>query len=151
MEKYLTPTALEKLKQQLKYLKKVKRKEIAERLRETASFGDLSENAEYREAKEAQSFLEGEIFELENLIRNAKIIKPIAIKEIVTIGSKVRVENKDEKKEFQILSSVEADPLKGKISIESPLGKALLGRRKGEKIQVKTPEGKIEYKILKIK
>lgn len=150
MEKYLTPTALEKLKQQLKYLKKVKRKEIAERLRETASFGDLSENAEYREAREAQSFLEGEILELENLIRNAKIIKPITIKETVTIGSKVQVENKDERKEFQIMSSVEADPLKGKISIESPLGKALLGKKKGEKVQVKTPEGKTEYKILKI-
>lgn len=150
MEKYLTPTALEKLKQQLKYLKKVKRKEIAERLRETASFGDLSENAEYREAREAQSFLEGEILELENLIRNAKIIKPITIKETITIGSKVQVENEDEKKEFQILSSVETDPLKGKISIESPLGKALLGKKKGEKIQVRTPEGKTEYKILKI-
>lgn len=155
---YLTKETLEKLKQKLKNLKEVKRKEIAQRLKRAISFGDLSENAAYEEAKEAQAFLEGEILELENLIRKAKIIKPGAKKGKVIIGSKVSLQNKGtrpelaegEKTGFQIVSSVEANPSKGKISAESPLGKALLGKKKGDKIQVKTPEGKIEYQILKI-
>lgn len=146
----MTKDSLEKLKKKVDYLKTVKRKEIAERLRRAISFGDLSENAEYDEARQAQSFLEGQILELEQLIRNAKIREPLGLKGIAEIGSKVLLEAGGEKTELQLVSSVEADLLKGKISIESPLGRALLGKRKGDKIQVKTPQGRIEYKILKV-
>lgn len=147
---FLTKQALEKLKKKLKGLKE-KRKEIAKRLQKVTSFGDITDNAAFDETKEAQAFLEGEILELENLIRTAKVIKPGSKKEKVVIGSKVLLEGGGEEKEFQITSSIEADPLKGKISAVSPLGKALLGKKKGAKVTIKTPQGKIEYKILKLK
>jgi len=150
MSEYLTKQTLEELKQKLKYLKEVKRKEIAQRIERAASFGDISDNAGYEEAKEAQAFLEGKILELENLIRGAKIIKPGKKGGRAAIGSKVKLKNKERTIEFQIVSSIEADPSKGKISAKSPLGKALLGKKKGKKVIIETPQGKTEYKILKI-
>ncbi|PIP25195.1 MAG: transcription elongation factor GreA [Candidatus Nealsonbacteria bacterium CG23_combo_of_CG06-09_8_20_14_all_36_12] len=150
MEKYLTQEGLGKLKKELEYLKTTKRKEIAERLERAISFGDLTENAAYQEAKEAQAFLEGRILELEDIIRNAVLISNQKKKEFVQIGSIVEVKSQGKKEKFQIVGSEEARPLEGKISYNSPLGKALLNRKKGEKFQVQTPETKREYKILKI-
>ena len=151
MSKYLTPEGLEKIKKELDYLKNVKRKEIAQRLKRTASMGDLSENAAYHEAKEAQGFLEGRILELERLIKEAKVVKKNDRTGWVQIGSTVLLNSDDNKKEkFKIVGTVEADPLNGKISMDSPLGKALLDKPKGAVVTVKTPNGKIKYKIIKI-
>jgi len=149
MVKYLTQEGLEKLKKELNYLKEVKRKEIAERLRYTASFGDLTENFAYQQAKEDQAFLEGRILELEAIIRQAKVIEKKEVGK-VQIGSMVIVSSDNKKEKFQIVESEEANPLEGKISFQSPLGKALLGKSVGDVIKIKTLEGESQYKILKI-
>ncbi|MDP2864187.1 MAG: transcription elongation factor GreA [bacterium] len=147
--KYLTPEGLEKLKKELNYLKTVKRRESAETLRHTASFGDLSENFAYQQAKEDQMFLEGRILELGKIISQAKIIEKRKTDK-VQLSSLVIVNLAGKKEKFQILGPEEADPAKGKISFESPLGKALLGKKVGNKIKIKTLDGKIEGKVLKI-
>ena len=151
MPSYLTPEGLEKLKKELNYLKTVKRKEIAESIKYAASFGDRSENFAYQQAKEDQSFLERRILELENIIRNVKVIKKEKTGK-VQIGSMVTIVSLDNKKteKFQIVGPEEVDLKEGRISFESPLGKALLGEYIGVKIKVETLEGKIQYKILKI-
>jgi len=150
MSKYLTPEGLEKLKKELNYLKKVKRKEIAERLKQTASLGDLSENAAYDEAKEAQGFLEGRILELEETIRGAEVVKKIDKAGWVQLGSTVIVSSNNEEEKFKVVGTAEADSLNGKISMDSPLGKALLDKPVGAIVTVETPNGKIKYKIIKI-
>jgi len=152
MLKYLTPEGLEKIKKELKYLKTVKRKEIAERLKRAISFGDLTENAAYQEAKEAQAFLEGRILELEKEIREAKVVKKIDKAHWVQVGSTVWLvkEDNNKKQKFQIVGTVEVDPLNGKISIDSPLGKALLNKPEGAEVIVETPNGKVKYKIIKV-
>lgn len=149
MERYLTPEGFKKLKKELDYLKKIKRREIAERLKLTASFGDLTENAAYQEAKEAQAFLERKILELENLIKNAILIEEKS-KDRVKIGSTVWLAKGWKKEKFKIVGPAEANSFEGKISLQSPLGRSLIGKKKGEIIEVKTPQGKIQYKILKI-
>lgn len=148
-KKYLTPEGLEKLKKELQYLKEVKRKEIAEKLAKCISFGDLTENAEYAEAKDAQAFLEGRILELENLIANAVIISR-KNRAFVHLGSEVVLRTGFKKEKFKIVGAAEANPLEGKISVDSPLGKALLNQTEGKVIEVNTPQGKVRYKILKI-
>jgi len=150
MPKYLTPEGLEKIKKELNFLKNVKRKEIAERLKKTAAMGDLTENAAYQEAKEAQAFLEGRILELENTIKEAKVVEKNG-SGWVQIGSTVVLSSSNNKKEeFKIVGTAEVDPINGKISAESPLGKALLNKPEGATVIVKTPNGKLKYKILKI-
>lgn len=150
----MTKGGLEKLKKELEYLKTTKRKEIAERLRYTASFGDLKENAAYDEAKDAQGFLEGRISELKKLTRDALIIESRGGTK-VEIGSTVViseiVDNQEKEKEkFTIVGQVEADPLSGKISVESPLGKSLLNLKAGDVFVFQSPAGKAKYKILEI-
>lgn len=149
MTKYLTKEGFKKLKEELEYLKTEKRKEIAERLRHAASFGDISENAAYDEAKEAQAFMEGRIQEIKDILSQAEIIQG-SNKEEVRLGSNIIVKSDGEKKEFQIVGAEEVEVMEGKISYQSPLGEALLGKKKGEKIKLKTPKGKIEYKIVRI-
>ena len=150
MIKYLTPEGLKKLKKKLDYLINVKRREIAERIKHAASFGDLSENAAYDEAKDAQGFLEREIYRLKTVLSQAQIIKKVK-SEKVQIGSIVHLKSENNKKEkFQIVGSEEVDIMNGKISQKSPIGSALLNKSKGKKIKIKTPEGVIEYEILKI-
>lgn len=150
MEKYLTPEGLEKLKKELNYLKTVKRKEIAVRLEKSIAYGDLTENAEYHETKEAQGFLEGRILELEDLIGNAVIVHNEKQHNLAQIGSTILVKAGSEKERFKIVGAEEANPLEGKISAESPLGKAMLNQTKGVVVQVETPQGNVQYKILKI-
>ena len=149
-KKYLTKEGLEKLKKELDYLKNVRRKEVIRKIEKAVEMGDLSENAEYQEAKEEQAFIEGKILELENILKNATLIEDKQGNNIVKIGHKIVVQRGKTLKTFQIVGSNEADPLEGKISNESPLGKAFLGRKKGEEIEVETPQGKIKYKILEI-
>jgi len=151
MKKYLTPEGLEKLKKELQYLKTVKRKEIAERLEKSIAYGDLTENSEYHETKEAQGFLEGRILELEDLLNNAVLIPPAEKQNgLAQIGSTVLVKAGSEKESFRIVGAKEANPLEGKISADSPLGKAILNQTKGVMIEVETPQGRVQYKILKI-
>jgi len=147
--KYLTLQGLEKIKEELEYLEKTKRKEIAERLRHTASFGDLKENAAYDEAKDAQGFLEGRIRELKGILANVKIIEKKADGK-AQIGSLVFLKSESGREKFQIVGPEEADILAGKISHLSPLGQALLGKTKGKKITLETPAGRVQYEILAI-
>mgnify|MGYP001572757058 FL=1 len=147
---------LEKFKQELHELKTVKRHEIAKRIEEAKSLGDLSENAEYIESREAQAFNEGRIRELEELIKNAVIIDELknktGAKTVVDVGDSVDVKNeKGEKMTFTIVGSNGADPAQNKISNESPLGRAFLSRIPGEEVEVVTPRGKVKYKIVAVK
>lgn len=154
MEKYLTPEGLKKLEEELEHLKTVKRREIADSLERAIAFGDLSENAEYSEAKESQAFVEGRILELEILLKDAKAVFVNPKKDWAQIGSIVlasATENKNDAEEFKIVGAEEASPLEGKVSINSPLGKAFLNKLKGSVVEVDTPGGKIKYKILEIK
>lgn len=149
----LTQEGYDKLEEELELLKTTKRKEVAERLKVAISFGDLSENAEYDEAKKEQAALEERIMKLENMVRIAVIIDEENVDlDIVTIGSIVKIYDKDfdEEVEYTIVGSAEADPYNFKISNESPVGKALLGRQKGEEVNVTVPDGITKLKILDI-
>jgi transcription elongation factor GreA len=155
----ITKEGLKKLKEELEFLKTTKRQEIAQRLKEAISYGDLSENAEYEEAKNDQAFIEGRILELEKQVKNARIItegttaKSWTKGKIIDIGSTVTVRNKtddDEPETYTIVGSMEADPVEHKISNESPIGRALLGREKGDTIDVVAPAGKFKYEIIKV-
>ena len=149
MAKYITPEGLEKIKKELSYLKDVKRKEIAQRLEQASSLGDLSENSEFQEAKEAQSFLEGRILELEERAAQAVVVSGIK-SSFAQIGSIILTSSPSGKESFKIVGLEEANPLEGKISAESPLGKAFLNQQKGTDVVVDTPQGKVRYRILKI-
>lgn len=151
----VTKEGLKKLKEELDELKNVRRQEVAERLKEAISYGDLSENSEYEEAKNEQAFIEGRILELEQKVKNAKIIsaKDSAAKKLVVIGSSVTISekgSKEEKETFTIVGSTEADPFENKISNESPVGKALIGTKKGDTINVKAPNGEMKYEVLNV-
>lgn len=150
----LTQEGYNKLEEEVELLKTVRRKEVAERIKIAISFGDLSENAEYDEAKNEQAQVEERIMKLENMIRKAVIIDESQIDlNVVTIGSiiKVRDVEFDEEVEYTIVGSAEADPYDGKISNESPVGKALLGRSVGEEVDVQVPDGTAKFKILEIR
>lgn len=154
--KYISQEDLEKFKTELYELRTVKRQEIAERIEEAKSLGDLSENAEYIESREAQAFNEGRIRALEELIKNAVIIdenkQKTGAKTVVEVGDTVEVKNeKGEKSAFTIVGSNGTDPSQNKISNESPLGRAFLSRIPGEEVEVVTPLGRVKYKILAIK
>lgn len=152
----ITKEGLEKLKEELNFLKEVKRKEVAERLKEAISYGDLSENAEYEEAKNEQAFVEGRILELEEKVKYAQIIddKQKRGGALVQLGSRVTIQGLSSKtkaeEEYTIVGSTEADPINHKISNVSPVGKALLDRHSGDVVKVVAPAGMIEYKIVKV-
>lgn len=150
----LTQEGFDKLEDELELLKTTRRKEVAERLKEAISFGDLSENAEYDEAKKEQAALEERIMVLENMIRNAVIIDENSVDlNIVTIGSIVKIFDEEfrEEIEYTIVGSAEADPYEFKISNESPVGRALLNRKVGDKVEVNVPDGIITLEVLEIK
>ncbi len=146
---YISSEGLEQLKRELEEFKQ-KRHEIAKRLEEAKALGDLSENAEYQEAREDQAFNEGKIVELEQTLKDAVVISKNVKKDIVRVGATVKVKSDNGTQIFNIVGSEEANPVEGKISNESPLGKSFLGRRAGEAIEAETPRGKIKYKILGI-
>ena len=146
--KHLTKKELEKLKEKLKQLETVKRKEVAEALKHAISFGDLSENAAYDDARNEKVALEKEIIELKNLISEAKVIEKKEAS-FVQIGSRVILENESGKFEIEIVGIVSGQG-KGKISAESPLGRAVMNKRKGEAVEIEAPAGKIKYKIIEV-
>jgi len=147
---YLTKEGFKELETELEQLKKEARVEIAERLKRAKEYGDLSENSEYSDAKEAQSKLESRIFELEEIIRNAVLIKKNNQKNIVGIGSTVEAQKGIKTFKYTIVGSREARPEANLISNESPLGMAFLGKKVGDIVEIYTPSGKAKYKIVKI-
>ena len=151
-ETLLTAEGLKELEEELEQLKTVGRKEAAEKIKVARSFGDLSENAEYDEAMSDQAKLEARINELENMIKNAKVFdESTASTEIVHIGSKVTIQNsKRQKLTYQIVGFAQANPDEGKISDESPVGKALLGHKVGDKVVVEAPVGTLNFKIVSL-
>jgi transcription elongation factor GreA len=148
---YISEDGLTKLRGELEELVNVRRQEIAQRIHDAKEHGDLAENAEYEDAKNEQAFVEGQIQRLEALIKNAILIDETHGTNHVQIGSTVKVEGTDGKEVFTIVGSTEASPSDGKISNESPVGRALLGKRKGEAVVVHVPAGDFSYKILDIK
>ncbi len=149
MIRHLTPEGLEKIKKELEYLEKIKRKEVSERIRQAASQGDLKENAGYDAAKEEQGFVEGRIKELKEIIAQAKLIEKKESNK-VQIGSIVSLNSSEGEEKFQVVGPEEADILNGKISFKSPLGEAILNKKRGDTIKINTPGGKKEYTIIEI-
>lgn len=151
---YLTPEGVERFREELNDLVQNQRPALAERLRRAIQQGDLSENADYTSAKEAQAFMEGRILQLETMLRNAVIIEAGGAapqRDYVTMGARVTVtEDGEDPEVYQVVGPAEADPRKGRISNESPLGQALLGRRAGERVLVQAPAGAFAVKIVKI-
>jgi transcription elongation factor GreA len=149
---YLTPEGKEAIERELAELIEVQRPNIAQKLKEAVAQGDLKENADYHDAKEKQGFIEGRIAELEVTLRRAVIIEKSELNGMVQIGNTVtiREDGTQEDETYMIVGSAEANAAEGKISNESPIGRALLGKKKGDKIKVETPDGKIAFKIRKI-
>ena len=153
-EVILTQDGLKRLEEELENLKSVKRREVAERIKIAIGYGDISENSEYEDAKNEQAFIEGRIITLEKLLRNARIINKDEIDvDTVSIGSKVVVEDLEfgDTMEYSIVGTAESDPLQNKISNESPVGRAILGKKRGTVVDVNVPAGIIQYKIVDIK
>ncbi len=151
-KQYITAAGAAKVKAELEQLTGPERNALAKRLRDAIQMGDLSENADYHKAKEDQGFLEGRIQELEYLLRNAVVVEETdAPKDVVAVGTRVTVQEEDFDPEvFHMVGAKEADPRNGKISHESPIGRALMDRRVGDTVEAETPGGKINFKILKI-
>lgn len=140
-----------KLKKELETLVNERRKEVIERIQEAVAHGDLSENADYAQAKEEQAFIEGRIQELEEMIKNAELIQTGGSRHMVSIGSTVKLRANGKEKTYTIVGSNEANPAEGRISNESLVGQKLIGSKPGDKVDVTTPAGKIAYEILEIK
>jgi len=150
----LTAEGLKKIEQKLDHLKSVRRREVAERIKQAIEFGDISENSEYEDAKNEQAFIEGEILTLEKMLRNAKLIDEDEIStDVVTIGSTVLLKDLEigDMLEYTIVGSAEADPTESRISNESPVGEAILGRKVGSIVEVNVPAGTLKYEIVDIK
>jgi transcription elongation factor GreA len=149
---FLTPEGREKLKQELDVLINVKRPEVAEAIHSAKEEGDISENSAYDAAKEQQAFVEGRIMQIEQMLKNAEIIESQVATGIVVLGSHVAVVEKGTKdeEEYQIVGSAEADPSKGRISNESPVGRALMGKKQGDPILVKTPAGERQLRLVRV-
>lgn len=153
-EVIMTKEGLKSLQEELDNLKNVRRKEVAARLKEAISYGDLSENSEYEEAKNEQAFVEGRILELEDKIKHAKVVdEKRHSKKVVEIGTKVKFQNtkrKTDEHEITIVGPTESDALQGRVSNQSPLGIALMGAKSGDKVKVDAPGGVAEYEVLKL-
>ena len=150
----LTIDGLKKLEQKLDHLKSVRRREVAERIKQAIEFGDISENSEYEDAKNEQAFIEGDILTLEKMLRNAKVIDEGEVgTDIVALGSTVKLKDLefDDELEYTIVGSAEADPTELKISNESPVGQAILGQKVGSVVEVNVPAGMLKYEIMEIR
>lgn len=148
-DQIISAEGYQKLEEEYHYLTTLKRREIADRIEKAKELGDLSENAEYADAKEAQAFNEGRVAEIANLLKNLTVVKNISKNE-VGMGSKVSVEVNGEQKEYTIVSFNQADPLTGQISNESPMGIAFVGKKVGDTVVVHSPKGEMSYTITKI-
>ena len=152
-EMLLTKEGYDKIVAEHEELVSVKRAEVAERIKEAISYGDISENAEYDSAKNEQAELEERIYTLENMIRKAKIVQEDDVKgDVVNVGLKVKVKDLDMdfEEEFSIVGATESDPFNGKISNESSVGKSLIGHKVGDKVAVEVPDGTVNYEIIEI-
>jgi len=149
MSNYVTEDGLAKLKKQLEEVKS-QMKAVSLKIKEAREMGDLSENAEYHEAKNEQSYLAGKEVELTQKIKNAQIISKECKADTINVGCTVEIEDDGDKMKYEIVGSDEADPINGRISVDSPIGSALVGRTKGETVEVKTPAGTSSCRILKI-
>ena len=152
-EVILTPEGYERLKQEIDHLRTDKRREVADRIRVAREFGDIAENAEYDDAKNEQAMLEHRIAQLEERILNARVIDPNEIsKDVVSIGTRVKLKDMQTNKsvEYTIVGSAEANPAESKLSNESPVGRAIIGHKKGDVVEVAAPRGKLSFKILGI-
>ena len=153
-EVILTPEGHKKLKQEIEHLSTVKRREVAERIKQAREFGDIAENSEYDDAKNEQARLEHRIATLEERLKSARVIEKREITtDVVSVGTIVRLRDVDAKEtiEYAIVGSAEANPTENKLSNESPVGKAIIGRKKGETVEVSAPRGSLKYKIMDIK
>jgi len=153
-EVILTPEGYEKLKQEIELLSNDRRREVADRIRVARDFGDIAENAEYDDAKNEQAMLEHRIAQLEDRLVNARVIDSGDVDlSVVSIGARVRLKDVDANKvfEYTIVGSAEANPAEEKLSNESPVGRAIIGKKKGETVEVSAPRGSLKYKILDIK
>jgi transcription elongation factor GreA len=152
-QELVTPEGLEKLQKELLYLTDVRRREVADRIRQAREFGDISENSEYDDAKNEQGLLERRIGELQRRVRNVRVVDPSEAEEdAVDLGTTVtlRVVGKGQERTFQIVGANESDPTSGKLSHASPVGKAVLKKKVGEKVTVATPRGATEYEIVNV-
>ena len=149
---FITKRGFDKLKRELDELTKVRRPQVAEKIKEAVSFGDLTENAEYAEAKEEQAFVEGRILEIEEALRTATLVRPQIGKfsQTAQIGCAVALSGQGTLKKFSIVGKGEGDPLRGEVSSDSPMGQAILGKGLGDMVVVSTPGGNKEYKIIRI-
>jgi transcription elongation factor GreA len=150
----LTPEGYEKLKEEIEYLSNEKRREVAERIKTAREFGDIAENSEYDDAKNEQAMLEHRISQLEERMKSARVIEKSDVStDAVTIGTKVRLRDLQANKTFEyfIVGSAEANPAEQKLSNESPVGKAIIGKKKGETVEVSAPRGSMKFKIMDIK
>jgi transcription elongation factor GreA len=152
-EVILTPAGHTKLKEEIEHLSTVKRREVAERIKQAREFGDIAENSEYDDAKNEQAMLEHRIATLQERLKNARVIARNEITtDVVSVGTRVRLRDVDAKEtiEYTIVGSAEANPAEQKLSNESPVGKAIIGRKKGETVEVSAPRGSLKYKIMDI-
>ena len=150
----LTLEGLKKIEQKLEHLKSVRRREVAERIKQAIEFGDISENSEYEDAKNEQAFIEGEIITLEKMLRNSKVLDENEIgKDVVSVGSTVILKDLEfgDELEYTLVGSAEADPAEAKISNESPVGQAILGQKVGSIVEVNVPVGILKYEIMDIR
>ena len=153
-EVILTPAGHKKLKEEIQHLSTVKRREVAERIKQAREFGDIAENSEYDDAKNEQAMLEHKIAQLEDRLSNARVIHKRDVDlSVVSVGAKVRLRDVDAKEtvEYTIVGSAEANPAEQKLSNESPVGKAIIGKKKGETVEVSAPRGSLKYKIMDVK
>jgi transcription elongation factor GreA len=153
-EVILTPEGHKKLREEIEHLSTIKRREVAERIKQAREFGDIAENSEYDDAKNEQAMLEHRIATLEERLKSARVIEKREITtDVVSVGTIVRLRDVDAKEtiEYAIVGSAEANPAEYKLSNESPVGRAILGRKKGETVEVAAPRGKLKYKIMEIK
>ncbi|NLW09461.1 MAG: transcription elongation factor GreA [Firmicutes bacterium] len=152
-EVILTADGLNKLEKELEYLKTVRRREVAERIKQAIEFGDITDNSEYEDAKNEQGFVEGRILTIEKMLRNARVLQDSDVQtDQVGLGSRVFLKDLEsgEELEYTIVDSAEADPAADKISYESPVGRALLGKKAGEEVEIAVPAGILRYRIEKI-
>jgi transcription elongation factor GreA len=147
----ITQEGLGKLKTELEHLVSVKREEVAAKIKRAREMGGTENNAEYEDAKNEQAFIEGKILMLENTLKNANVIEPTAMPGVVELSDKVLIQNQDGKiDQFTIVGSAESNPANGKISNESPVGRALLGKKVGDEVEVQTPAGKLKLLIIEV-
>jgi transcription elongation factor GreA len=153
-ETVLTPEGYDRLKEEIEHLSTTKRREVAERIKQAREFGDIAENSEYDDAKNEQMMLEHRIAQLEERLRNARVVEATELeKGVVGVGTRVRLKDLDanETIEYHVVGSAEANPAERKLSNESPVGRAIIGRKKGETVEVAAPRGALKYKIMDVK